>query len=50
MLPDAVRDLSSFELLCALNEKLSLECTGLRETYPPPTTPAASLESQVSTS
>ena len=50
MLPEAVRDLSSFELLRALNEKLDLECTRLRETRPSPTTLAASVESEVSTS
>jgi len=46
----AACDLPIPELLRILNEKLSLECTRLRETRLPPVASAASLESEVSKS
>jgi len=45
---NAARDLSIPELLYVLNEKLSLECAVLRDATTPPSTAAASLESEVS--
>ena len=45
MPPEAARDLSVPDLLCALNEKLTLECTWLQAS---PGVSAALLESEVS--
>ena len=45
MLPEAARDLSVPDLLCALDEKLSLECTWLQAS---PGISVAVLESEVS--
>ena len=49
MLVEAVRNLSVSELLRALNEKLGLECTRIRNISTSHTVPAASLKSEVST-
>lgn len=49
MLLEAVRELSVFQLLSALSEKLSLERTRLREVRLPPVASVASTESEVST-
>ena len=49
MLSKAIRDLSIRDLLHALNEKLGLECTQIRDIAPSHVVPAASLESKVST-
>ena len=48
MLVEAVRNLSVSELLRALNEKLGLECTRIRNISTSHTVPAASLKSEVS--
>ena len=48
MLLEAVRNLSVSELLRALNEKLGLECTRIRNISTSHTVPAASLKSEVS--
>jgi len=47
-LPGAVYDLSIPDLLHLLNEKITLECTRVREIGPPPAVSTASLESEVS--
>ena len=45
---DVARSLSISDLLCVLNEKLRLECNGLREYHPPPALSTTSLETEVS--